>query len=70
MLFVRQLEESEKAKIVLTQLVRMAMALGLDTVAEGVETKEQADFLKDIGCTMLQGDYYTKPVSLSEILER
>lgn len=44
MLFVRQLENNEKARIVLTETVRMAMALGLDTVAEGVETKEQAEF--------------------------
>lgn len=70
MLFVRQLEESEKTKIVLTEIVRMAMSLGLDTVAEGVETKEQADFLKNIGCTMLQGYYYCKPIPLEEIIER
>ncbi|SFD05353.1 EAL domain-containing protein [Butyrivibrio sp. YAB3001] len=70
MLFVRQLGESEKAGIILTELVRMAMSLGMDTVAEGVETKEQADFLNDIGCTMLQGFYFCKPLSLAEIIER
>ena len=70
MLFVRQLEESEKAKIVLTEIVRMAMSLGLDTVVEGVETGEQAEFLKDIGCTMLQGYYFSKPTPYEELLEK
>ncbi len=70
MLFVQQIDTSEKSKIILTELVRMAMSLGMDTVAEGVETKEQADFLKDIGCTMLQGYYFCKPISLTEIIER
>nr|MCR5405117.1 EAL domain-containing protein [Butyrivibrio sp.] len=69
LLLVRQLEENEKTRIVLTEIVRMAMALGLDTVAEGVETKGQADFLKDIGCTMLQGYYYSKPIPYEEIIE-
>ncbi len=70
MLFVRQMDESEKAKIVLTEIVRMAMALDLGTVAEGVETKEQADFLKDIGCTILQGFYFSKPNPLEVVVER
>lgn len=70
MLFVRQLDEGEKAKIVLTEIVRMAMFLGMDTIAEGVETKEQLEFLKEIGCTMLQGFYFCKPVSLPQIIER
>ncbi len=70
MLFVRQLDEGEKSRIILTEIVRMAMALGMDTIAEGVENKEQADFLKEIGCTMLQGFYFCKPISLSEMFDR
>ena len=70
MLFVRMMNESEKAKIILTEIVRMAMLLGLDTIAEGVETQEQVDFLKDIGCSRLQGYYYCKPISLDEIIDR
>lgn len=70
MLFVRQLEEEERSKIIVTEIARMALSLGMDTIAEGVETKEQADFLKDIGCTMLQGYYFCRPVSLEQLLER
>ncbi|WP_050008230.1 EAL domain-containing protein [Butyrivibrio sp. WCE2006] len=68
--FVRQLEREEKTRIILTETIRMAMSLGLSTVAEGVETKEQADFLKNIGCNMLQGFYYSKPIPYEEIVER
>ncbi len=70
MLFVMQIDKSETAKIILTEMVRMAVGLGIETIAEGVETKEQADFLKEIGCTKLQGYYYCRPVSLEQILER
>ena len=70
MLFVRLMNESEKGKIILTEIVKMALSIGLDTIAEGVETKEQMDFLKDIGCSMLQGFYFCKAVSLDEIIDR
>ena len=60
----------EKSRIMLTELVRMAMSLGIRTVTEGVETEEQADFLREIGCNKLQGFLYCKPISLEEIIER
>lgn len=44
-------------------IVAMAESLNLSLVAEGVESKEQADFLVDIGCRNLQGFYYAKPMS-------
>ncbi len=69
MLFVRQIEQSKSTRIILTELVKMAMALGMETIAEGVETKEQMEFLKEIGCTKLQGYYFSKPISIEEIQE-
>ncbi len=70
MQFMRQFYESDKSKIILTEIVRMAMGLGIETVAEGVESQEQADFLKEIGCTKLQGFYYGKPIPFEEIIDR
>lgn len=70
MLFIKQLEEDEKSRIILTEIVRMAMSLGMDTIAEGVETESQAAFLKNIGCTMLQGFYFCRPISVEDIFER
>ncbi len=68
--FVRQIVHSESARIILTEFVRMAMSLGMETVVEGVESKEQVDFLNEIGCSRLQGFYYCKPIPVSKILER
>ncbi|SOC01644.1 bifunctional diguanylate cyclase/phosphodiesterase [Pseudobutyrivibrio ruminis] len=68
--FVRQIANSESAKIILTELVRMAMSLGMETVVEGVESAEQVDFLNEIGCSRMQGFYYCKPISVSQVFER
>lgn len=70
MRFLQQFDKGEESKIILTELIRMALGLGIDTVTEGVETKEQADFLKEVGCTKLQGFYYCKAIPLEEIVER
>ena len=47
---------------ILQALVQMAKWLGTPTIAEGVETVEQADYMKSIGCTHIQGYLYSKPV--------
>ncbi len=70
MSFMRKLDEGEDGKIILTKLMEMATALGIDTLCEGVETEAQALFLQEIGCSKLQGYYYCKPVPLSQIMER
>ena len=43
-------------------MIRVTQAIGLDMVAEGVETKDQADFLSECGCDIAQGFYYAKPL--------
>ena len=65
MSFMQKLDESESSKTILTQLMRMATSLGVDTVCEGVETAEQVRFLQGIGCSKLQGFYYSKPIPYS-----
>lgn len=70
MIFMKRLDEGNAGKIILTDLMRMATSLGVDTVCEGVETIEQIHFLQAIGCSKLQGYYYLKPISLEHILER
>lgn len=51
-----------KGEKVLTSVVRMAKWLHLPSIVEGVETEEQVDFLKCIGCEFAQGFYYAKPM--------
>jgi EAL domain-containing protein (putative c-di-GMP-specific phosphodiesterase class I) len=47
-------------------MVEMIHQLGMEMIAEGVETVEQADFLKDIDCSEMQGYYFYKPMPVHE----
>ena len=47
----------------------IACLLNMTTVAEGVETKEYVDFLKELGCDYVQGFYYYKPMSVEDFEE-
>ena len=58
-----------RSKKILASVVNMAKAIGIHTLAEGVETKEQKTFLRNIGCEMLQGYYYAKPMDGSLYVE-
>ncbi|MGM9904632.1 putative bifunctional diguanylate cyclase/phosphodiesterase [Lactobacillus sp.] len=60
MIFMKDFDEASK-KIV-TACVKMAKDLGIHTLAEGVETQQQLDFLRSIGCERIQGYYYSKPL--------
>lgn len=70
MRFMERFDEGNSGKIILTNMVNMAISLGIETICEGVEEKEQAEFLKEIGCTRIQGYYYGKPVPFEEIKAR
>jgi len=61
--FLEGFERGGKVGTVVTSVIRMAKWLGIPVVAEGVETKEQLDFLRTLGCEMIQGYYYSRPVS-------
>ena len=47
----------------------MTKKLGMHSLAEGVESYEQYQFLKDIGCEIIQGYYFSKPISKKEFLD-
>ena len=70
MRFMQKFNQGTKGKIILTEMLRMATSLGLDTVCEGVETEEQAMFLKETGCSKLQGYYFEKPIPVEKLLEK
>lgn len=53
---------TEKSRKILRALVSMAKDLSIHTLAEGAETQEQCDFLREIGCEKIQGYYYGKPI--------
>lgn len=60
---------NDVSRTIISSMVRMAKSLGLKTLAEGVETKEQMEFLKSIGCEKVQGYYYGKPQPLKATME-
>ena len=68
MKFFETSKNEERAESIITAIIRMAKWLELPVVAEGVETKEQVDFLKSLGCEYVQGYYFSKPVPVSEYL--
>lgn len=58
--------ELKKERIVVSNIVSMARELNIVTVAEGVEDAEQVDFLRKIGCDMIQGYVFSKPLPCSD----
>ena len=57
---------SEREHIIIKSVITMAKELNLETVAEGVETKDQAELLKKMGCEIAQGYLYSKPIPEKE----
>ena len=66
--FVRDLDVSHDAQAIAGAVVRLAHALGMTVVAEGVETEGQAATLRDLGCDELQGFLYARPMSGEDLL--
>ena len=58
--------DSEKSKTIVSCMIKMINSLGIDLIAEGVETVEQAQFLKSEGAFEMQGYYFYKPMTREE----
>ena len=66
MKFLSVTEKESRSGIILNSIMRMSSWLNIPVIAEGVETAEQAEFLKTIGCTVAQGFFYAKPMTIDE----
>lgn len=62
--FVRRLETDANSGAVVSTIVGLSRALGVRTIAEGVETENQATLLKAAGCEVVQGYLFGKPAPL------
>lgn len=60
---------SPKSEVIIKSIVNMAKDLKIETLCEGVETKEHVDFLREIGCEKLQGYYFSKPMEYDDVLK-
>ena len=54
---------------VLRHIISLAHGLGMDVLAEGVETGEQVQFLREVGCDVIQGFYFSRPLPEKTFLE-
>ncbi|MCX7673352.1 MAG: EAL domain-containing protein [Thiobacillaceae bacterium] len=66
--FVMDLEHDVNDRQIVLAMIDMAHALGLEVVAEGVETAEQAQLLQTLGCDLAQGYYFGRPMPLAHAL--
>lgn len=61
---------SEKTRWILKKMIEMANGLGIEVICEGVETQEQVDFLREIGCRSVQGYFYERPIPEKQFEEK
>ncbi|RYZ66977.1 MAG: bifunctional diguanylate cyclase/phosphodiesterase, partial [Proteobacteria bacterium] len=60
--FVREIAQNAESRAIIRAVLWLGKALGMQVVAEGVETAEQLEFLMDVGCELVQGYYFARPM--------
>jgi len=66
-LFVNEIMHSEADLALVKSIITMVESLGIEWLAEGVETRAQLDKLESLGCEFVQGFYYAKPMCAEEV---
>jgi EAL domain-containing protein (putative c-di-GMP-specific phosphodiesterase class I) len=66
MQFIRSMDRNPKVKAIIKMIIDLAKMMDAITVAEGVETEAQYLFLKESGCDIIQGYYFSKPLPKEE----
>ncbi len=67
--FIRDITVDNDDRAIVNAIINMSKSLGIDTIAEGVETKEQLEMLKEQGCDEVQGYYLSRPLTTDKIEE-
>lgn len=68
--FISELPNDQADAAIVTAVLAMAKGMGLEVIAEGVETQAQCQFLVETGCTLVQGFYFAKPMPAAELEQR
>ena len=68
--FIQKSTKSEKSKKILNMIVSLSNKLGIDVIAEGVETSYQMEYINEIGCHTYQGYQFSKPISIQNFENR
>ena len=64
--FLEKRENTERSLIILKMIIDLAKSLNMAVITEGVETPEQAAFLKKCGCDLFQGYFFAKPMEVTD----
>ncbi|MBP3616780.1 MAG: EAL domain-containing protein [Lachnospiraceae bacterium] len=64
--FFRGTDSLDRGMLIVTEVINLAKKLNMKIVAEGIESREQVDFLKEQECDLIQGYYFAKPMPLGE----
>lgn len=64
--FLRKNQDTERGKTILQTIITLSKQLGMNVVTEGVETEEQLRFLTQMGCDIIQGYYFSKPIPVEQ----
>lgn len=67
--FVQDIDHSKDSRAIVINTIELAKKMGITVLAEGVETKEQLKFLRENGCDMIQGYYFSPAVTADEFFE-
>ena len=67
--FFRNVTDVSRANIVVKNIIDLAKSLNMTVVAEGIETQDQVDFLRTTECDLIQGYFYSKPISAKDFEE-
>ena len=70
MTFLDETRDMDRAKQILESIISLAKRLEIPVITEGVETKEQLEFLSEMGCDMFQGYYFARAVPIAEFEDR
>jgi len=65
-IFLKETENHNRSYTILSSIISMSETLGMDIIAEGVETIEHVDMLLDLGCRNFQGNFFSEPITVSE----
>lgn len=68
--FVDDVATDEVSRAIVKAIIDLAKALKVNTIVEGVETREQADILRELGADFIQGYFYSRPIPPNEMLQR
>lgn len=68
--FFRSVDDVERSNLIVGETISLAKKLGMEIVAEGIETRDQVDFLAKQDCDLIQGFYFSKPLPVNEFEEK